>query len=1020
MFVNRLKPYGKLLASACLFLTLPLSVHAQFNSVIGEKSFSKWSEITTNQLRVIYPSGMDSLGLKYVSNLETYRRMAGNTVGFLPNQRFDRLMPVVLHPNMATTNGVTSFAPGRLELYTFPDVYSQLPPMPLEKLLSIHEIRHSAQMQFATFGFWRLFTSVFGDAAPMLIDGLYMNAALAEGDAVVAETAFTNSGRGRTAGFLSYYRMAFDNGDRRNWFRWRYGSQRYYTPDYYTIGYMTVAGARYLYDDPMFMKEYLLRSENPFHFSSMRWLLRSYSDKSINKTWNDIADQFALIWADDDKARGPFQEIEPIVTDKTKYFQVYSGSVETADGRLFTVRAGLDRTTELAQVMPDGTVKSLRPFGAGSKIVYSSYTDCIYWTEAISDVRWELYQDSRIRSMKVGDKIIRDVTADGMYANPSISDDGRRMAVVSYTPAGDCKVVLMSLEDESVIKSVNSIGGVTLQEVAFCGDKVVMTGLNDSGIGLYITDFESVRVLEEPVPFKVFDLTSKDGIIYFTSDKNGTNEIYSYTVNESGKSGTLRQITNTKYGVSDPFFHDGKLCFSALQPQGKVLAMADNLLEREVKYSEHAVYPIADKLSEQESKIYTDDSRYIKYGPSVHRKGLLGLRIHSWVPLYINRNGNIGSATEYSYERASLGFTLYFQDLPTTLQGSVGFSLHERNSAQLEDARITGGFHARLDYTGLLPQFSLAMDIGDRKPSNTVKGKVNDSALGEIDATSSDLDYDSHKPFMGGSLVMSIPLNFTSDGWYRSLTPFVGVLGSTDRWSDSYCEFGYTIEEGKYPIYGPPVELQYYPVFSLVAGLSGGIETGVAPSGIFPKFGMGGGIKYSRNTFSNTLYSTVYGFLPGLTTVQGLKLSASMQLIESASRSIKADMWGLDAQSMAPRGYGETSADFYLMSRFYDAYKVSVDYAMPILPMDFALGQYLYLRNLELLPFFDCTWAKGDKRNDMMYSAGTDLIFRFEKFLVSSNTQKIGLRFSYNQGTLDDVLGVIDPLYVGVVAGFSF
>lgn len=1013
-------PKGKLFTAILGFLIVAVSANAQFTSLIGEKAFSKWSEISTNEFKVIYPSGMDSLGYKYLKNLEAYRKKVGNTVGFMPNQRFDMLLPVVLHPYMATTNGLTTLAPSRLELFTFPDAYSLLPPVPLDKLLSIHEIRHSAQTQFASYGFWRAFPSVFGEAAPLVVEGLYLNVALAEGDAVVAETAFTNSGRGRTAGFLSYYRMAFDNGDKRNWFRWRYGSQRYYTPDYYTIGYMTVAGARYLYDDPMFMNEYLYRSLNPFHFNSMGWLLRSYSEKGINRTWYDIADQFAAIWADDDKARGPFQEIEPMLTDKKRYFQVYSGSVETSDGRLLTVRSGLDRATELAQVMPNGTVRSLRPFNADSKIVYSAYTDCIYWTEAISDVRWELYQQSRIRSMKVGETSIRDFTDQGMYANPSISDDGKKMAVVSYTPEGDSRIVLFSLEDGSVIKSVNSLGGVTLQEVAFCGDKVVMTGLSDPGVGLYITDFESVKVLENPVPFKVFDLISKDGTIYFTSDKNGTNEIYSYTVNASGVAGILRQITNTKYGVSDPFFHDGKLCFSALQPEGKVLAGADNLLDREVKYSERAEYPIADKLSKQEQKIYTEESKFITYNPTAHRKGLLGLRVHSWVPMYINQSGNTASASEYPYERASLGFTLYFQDFPTTLQGSVGFSFHERNYAELEDASITGGFHTRLVYTGLFPQFSLALDIGDRKPSNSVKGESYDSTIGNFEAVSSELDDSRHKTFMGGSLVTSIPLNFSSGGWYRSLNPFVGVMGSTDRWSDTYCDLGYSDDNGRYSINGPQVELQYYPVFSLVVGLTGGIETGTAVSGIYPRLGFGGGIKYSRNTFSNTLYSTAYGYLPGLTSVQGLKLSASMQLVESASGSIQADIWGIDAQSMAPRGYDETSADFFLISRFYDSYKVSVDYAMPILPVDLALGQFVYLRNLELLPFFDYTWAMGDGRNDEMFSAGADLMFRFEKFLINSNTQKVGFRFSYNRSTLDNILGVNDPFFVGAVAGISF
>ena len=76
-----------------------------------------------------------------------------------------------------------------------------------------------------------------------------------EGDAVVAETALTPSGRGRTADFLNYYRIAFDNGDFRGWSQWLYGSQRNYYPNHYAMGYMTLANIRTAYDFPTLAKD---------------------------------------------------------------------------------------------------------------------------------------------------------------------------------------------------------------------------------------------------------------------------------------------------------------------------------------------------------------------------------------------------------------------------------------------------------------------------------------------------------------------------------------------------------------------------------------------------------------------------------------------------------------------------------------------------------------------------------------------------------------------------------------------
>jgi hypothetical protein len=78
--------------------------------------------------------------------------------------------------------------------------------------------------------------------------GIYAGVSNMEGDAVIAETALTNSGRGRTADFLNYYKVAFDNGDFRRWDQWSLGSQRRYASDHYALGYLTIGGFRYLYD----------------------------------------------------------------------------------------------------------------------------------------------------------------------------------------------------------------------------------------------------------------------------------------------------------------------------------------------------------------------------------------------------------------------------------------------------------------------------------------------------------------------------------------------------------------------------------------------------------------------------------------------------------------------------------------------------------------------------------------------------------------------------------------------------
>ena len=1000
-------------------------VSAQFTVLTGEKSSTKWSQVITSNYWIIYPSGLDSIGLRYADLMEYYRPRVGYTAGYLPNQQFEDNMPIVLHPFTATTNAMVTMAPRRMEVFTFSDPYSLLPPVSWDRLLSIHENRHIAQLQFSASGFWKGFPKVFGEIAPLYIQSLLLNSALAEGDAVVAETALTSSGRGRTADFLSYYRMAFDTGDYRNWYRWRYGSQRYYTPDYYRVGYMTVAGARYLYDAPTFMSEYLHKSSFPFRFNAMASTLRQFSGKRLNATWSEITDAFSTIWKEDDMKRGTFQRIDPVVWNESKYYTVYYGGVMTSGGDLYSVRAGMDKAMELVEVHPDGSVNPVRPFKTESKLAYSPYTDCIYWTEAVPDKRWELYESSRIRMLKTGEKTIRDFVSDGRYANPAVSGDGRLLAAADYSVAGSSSIALFSLENGERLRSIQSLPGVQINDLAFCGDYVVFSGVSDEGMGLYLTDFQSVKTLEQPVPFKLYDIISHEGVIYFTSDKNGTQEIYSYMPD----SGIMKQLTNTKYGVSNPFFYNGELCFSALTPQGRILARAGEPFEKVVMYSEHASYPIADVLTDQENRRESVPDRYVKFPPEEYSKVGNAINVHSWLPIYYNRNGVAGSMAGYSFEFASLGVTAFFQNLTTTLNGSAGISFHVDPFAAVESHETDkkgnpiltmndyyGGFHLNLNYTGWFPVFNLKFDVGDRQSANTVLGI--DYSNDSIYAASARSDKHA-KPYIGGSLTMSVPFNFSSGGWQRSLVPFVGILASNDQLGEGYRQIKYN---ETWQLYEPdePLVSGLHSYYRMVAGISGAVERPVASSAIYPKLGIGGGFQYSANPFTRSMFASLYCYVPGLTTTSGIKLASSMQLKKASANTTVADVWAFDMYDMAPRGFYMTNVESLLKLYYLNTYKLSFDYAIPMLPMDFSLRQYVYLRNMEFIPFADYLVADNEKVQDVLYSVGADILFRFEKFLILNNTFKMGVRAAYNGGSLSDRVGMKEPYSFRFVAGVDF
>ena len=304
-----------------LFSMISNPAEAQFSSNGDDPGRLRWFRMDTPAYRLIYPAGCDSLAMSYGNELERFRLSESISSGLVPGEGYRRKTPIILHTHHGISNAAVTWAPKRIDIYTLPDAYDP-EPVPWTKTLAVHESRHLAQMQFGYKGWLKPLTFIVGDMAPGAYSALWPNTWFLEGDAVTAETALTSTGRGRTADFLDYYMMAFDNGDWRNWYRWRYGSYRHYAPDHYALGYLTIAGTRYCFDDPLFTERYFSRlAANPFRFSNAQKTVRQASGKSFRKSFSDIMSSFHDIWKEEAETRRPFTKAEQLQTggkwDKT-------------------------------------------------------------------------------------------------------------------------------------------------------------------------------------------------------------------------------------------------------------------------------------------------------------------------------------------------------------------------------------------------------------------------------------------------------------------------------------------------------------------------------------------------------------------------------------------------------------------------------------------------------------------------------------------------------------------------------
>ncbi len=829
----------------CVLAAACWTADAQFYVSGTEPSSARWMYVETPSFKVIYPRGTDSLAIEYAKTLERVSLRVGSSAGFSPNSCFRTPMPVLLRPYAAVSNGQVVWTPRRMELYSQPDPFWS-EPTPWEKQLIVHESRHAAQMQFTMARPFRFFNILTGQLAAGAFSAMYTDPAFLEGDAVATETALSHGGRGRSADFLEYYRISFAEGDLRDYWKWRYGSQKNYTPSYYQVGYIAHAGIRTLYSKPDFTAYYFGRIRDNHGFALLGRSVRKVSGKSFNRTFREISDSLASFWEHNDSLRGPFMETGTLVESPKRFFEVFSG-LEYADGRIFAVRSSLTSPAELVEISPEGKVRRLSDFAPSfSGLRYDASSGRLFWTEYSKDLRWEQKSSSDLfRRDSSGRK--RRLTRGLRLYHPAPSPDGRTVAVTEYPFEGGSLVRLVDSEDGRTMGTIKAPDGMQIVQTAWVGEELYADILSDEGYGIYrLPDFSCVL---EPEHVKIKQLRGGAGRLYFTCDLSGVDEIYTLSTD-----GTLQRLTSTRLGASDfTFNEEGKiLFFTSLRKRGRGIDFlpVDSLRFESVDFSpEEGAYPFTDALSQAEQQI--DYGAPVTVGkPRRYSKATNLLQLHSWFPLYIDYDAVDLSSGASVTSIAGLGATLFFQNTLGSFYGTAAYKASHKTGKWWHSG------HLSFTYKGLYPVFEGKLDFGDGNASVTSIEQVTD----ESGQPKNVLRMDSRGiPLLNASLRTYVPLSSSTGGWRYGVVPLLKM-----QYSNNLLSY-----HGENSIY----------LFNILSARGYIMESTTPSSRIWPRLGIGAELGYQGLTFahdafrSNNFYTYLYGYLPGLYKTHGLKLT---------------------------------------------------------------------------------------------------------------------------------------------------
>lgn len=955
----------RILLFSMILLMASSQARGQFYSDGCDPGSLKWSSVETATYRIIYPRGLDSLARVYAANLENCADAVGWSIGYRPNSSYRKKMPVVLHPYNVSSNGLVTWAPRRLELITTPEVYSS-DALPWVKMLSLHESRHVAQMQFGNSHSYRFLNWIIGEGAAGALPAICGGRVFMEGDAVATETALSASGRGRSADFLEYMRVCFADGQMRDYWKWRYGSQRYYTPDFYKVGYLKMAGLRTEFDIPELPGDYYDRlfSHHGITIANFGKNLKDSGAGSFKESFERVCAALDSTWRADAAGRAPFMSMQQLTPD-TRMFTQYEG-LETDGNSLLAIRKGISSTPAIVRIGEDGSVRRISAIPSSSSRLQGDGGGNFYWSEYQADLRWEQASYSVIKRMDPEGRISA-VTRRSRYYNP-VPHSGM-LAVTELPVDGSSRIVLIDAFTGAEISHVTLPDGFQAAESVWAGDEIYVCALSDNGFGIYALDgFAEVL---PPQPVKINHLGYHEGRITFVSDFNGVNELYAL----DPASSQVTRLSSTPQGATDFRFKGDSLWFTVLEPDGRKIYGTDisNLQEKTVDFARDRYrYEIADKLSEMEQVHVPDSFDGPISEPQDYSKLSHLMKFHTWAPLFVNYDKVSDISMETVFQIADLGATAFFQNELSTADGYAAFRLNHktwRPSAML-----------KYNWHGWYPEIEASLEFNNRENSSirfihNEEGYKQDAVPGGL-------------PYLYGSIRSYIPFNFSSGGWIRGLIPQIEFGMSNDTFehfeSSSRDKAAYSSR--------------------LTAGVRGYTMLGTAESCIYPRLGIGAEIGISaRPGFTDFIrsnaYAYLYGYVPGIMDTHGIRLSALFQC--HASKGYLTEQYA----NTLPRGF-ESSAGSYTCT-FPVQSKFTFDYALPFAPMDWSfLSPIAYFRNLELTLHTDyglyATPLTG--RTCTLYSAGADLALRFGAVFGIPAPIRIGVTYNYNNGSCYDEL----------------
>lgn len=778
---------------------------------------TRWQQINTDTTRIIFAAPARADAQRIASIIHQEAKQTGNPIGSKL-----RKVDIVLHHQTTLANGYVALGPFRSEFYLVPGSnLFEFGNLPWYEQLAVHEYRHVQQYSNFRNGLTNVFYVFAGEEGQALANALTVPDWFFEGDAVYAETALTNQGRGRTPYFFNPFKSLWADGRNYSWMKLRNGSVRDFVPNHYNLGYLLVNYGYTKYGPDFWQK--VTRDASSFKglFYPMQNAIKTYTGKDYKTFRNEALD---------------FYKQQVPVAAKVKR--------ETVTNIYFPQAIGPDSVLYVKdsyKKLPAFYIKDnngehrvkLKNISAED---WFSYRDgMVAYTSYSTHPRWSLkdYSDIILLNVRTGEE--QRVTKRDKYFTPDISPSGTKIAAININDSVNTVLHILDTKG-TLLQTIHAPEDIFLFHPKFIDEENILIGyrLPNATVGFYRVNLTTLKTDEllAPTTATIGYPSIRNNTVYFTGSFTGNDELYNLDLSTK----KIRQLTNSQTGNYYATASGDSILWSHFTSNGLHLQSASlsslntkELSAIEVKqlklpFPVAAAAPVVNILSTPEKR----------YSVKRYAQTFRFFNFHSWRP---------------NYEDPEITFSVYSNNVLNTFSNELYYKYNIN-----EESHAVG---LNTSYGGIFPVIvGGAQYTFDRHLRAIVRSGMPSERI--INYTLKELE-----PYIG----FYIPLNFTQGKLYKSLS-----FGSSFVWN----------KKDATGIYKDSIRFEN--IAYLSHSLSWAHQLPRARMQIFPRFGYAFALNHKDQMDGNGFQFLGNGsiYLPSPFKTHSIVLSGSFQEVDTS------------------------------------------------------------------------------------------------------------------------------------------